>query len=68
MYRYGWNHASLMGLLFQFESTSVSFKAATDPVQSLELNLAHPIVPAECKTKVLGTKVEIRLQKREGTR
>jgi len=35
---------------------------------SLELDLAHPIVEAECSHKVLGTKLEIRMKKKLGTR
>merc|ERR1712037_1042004 len=35
---------------------------------SLELDLAHPVVPAQSGYKVLSTKVEIKLKKGEGVR
>ncbi len=35
---------------------------------SLELDLAHPVVPEQCSVRVLSTKIEVRLQKAEGIR
>ncbi len=35
---------------------------------SLELDLAHPVVPAQSSHRVLGTKIEIKLRKGEGIR
>ena len=34
----------------------------------LDLDLAHPVVPSECSYKVLSSKVEIKLKKRDGFR
>jgi len=35
---------------------------------SLELDLAHPVVPAQSGYRVLSTKIEIKLRKGEGIR
>ena len=35
---------------------------------SLELDLAHPIVPEKCTHKVMSTKLEVKLAKRDGIR
>ena len=48
----------------EFGAASLSVTAKLPPPSSseysLELDLAHPIVEAECSHKVLGTKLEIR--------
>merc|ERR1719500_483360 len=50
--------------------TNLSVTAAlpTGSEYSLELDLAHPVVPAQSGYKVLSTKVEIKLKKGEGVR
>ena len=48
----------------EFGPAALSVSAKLPPTSSseysLELDLAHPIVEAECSFKVLGTKLEIR--------
>ena len=37
-------------------------------LRSLELDLAHPVIPSQCTYKVMSTKLEIKLKKQEGIR
>jgi len=53
---------------FQEVSLSVTAKLATGSDYSLELDLAHPIIPDQSSYKVLSTKLEIKLRKGEGVR
>ena len=45
---------------------SVTAKLPTGSEYSLELDLAHPILPLQSSYKILSTKVEIKLKKNEG--
>ncbi|OXU18566.1 hypothetical protein TSAR_013933 [Trichomalopsis sarcophagae] len=47
---------------------SVSAKLPTGSDYSLELDLAHHIVPDQCLYKVMPSKIEIKLKKRDGHR
>ncbi|XP_008559974.1 protein SGT1 homolog [Microplitis demolitor] len=47
---------------------SVSAKLPSGNEYSLELDLAHEIVPDQCSYKVIPSKIEIKLKKREGLR
>lgn len=47
---------------------SVSAKLPSGNEYSLELNLAHPIIAEQCLHKVLASKIEIKLKKRDGIR
>jgi len=47
---------------------SVTAPLPTGSEYSLELDLAHPVVPAQSGYKVLSTKIEIKLKKGEGVR
>jgi len=49
-------------------SLSVTAPLPTGSEYSLELDLAHPVVPAQSGYKVLSTKIEIKLRKAEGVR
>jgi len=49
-------------------SLSVTAPLPTGSEYSLELDLAHPIVPPQSGYKVLSTKIEIKLKKAEGVR
>jgi len=49
-------------------SLSVTAPLPTGSEYSLELDLAHPVVPAQSGYKVLSTKIEIKLKKGEGVR
>lgn len=55
-----------------FDATSLSVTAklpdGSGSEYSLEIDLAHPVAPEKCSYKVLGTKLEVRLAKREGIR
>ena len=54
-----------------FSETSCSLRAPIPGKEeqfTLSLRLAHPVVPGECQCRVLSTKIELRLQKREGLR
>ncbi|XP_072171267.1 protein SGT1 homolog [Diadema setosum] len=48
------------------KTLSATVKLPSGSEYSLELDLAHPIVPEKSSTKVLGSKIEIKLQKEEG--
>ena len=53
------------------EDTSLSVSAkipGSDSEYSLELELAHPVLPAQSGYKVMSTKIEIKLKKAEGVR
>ena len=53
------------------EDTSLSVSAkipGSDSEYSLELELAHPVMPAQSGYKVMSTKIEIKLKKAEGVR
>ncbi|KAH0550542.1 protein SGT1 homolog [Cotesia glomerata] len=54
----------------QFGETtlSVSAKLPSGNEYSLELDLAHEIVPDQCSYKVIPSKIEIKLKKRDGLR
>ena len=45
---------------------SVTAKLPTGSEYSLELDLAHPILPLQSSYKILSTKIEIKLKKCEG--
>ena len=45
---------------------SVTAKLPTGSEYSLELDLAHPILPLQSSYKILSTKIEIKLKKNEG--
>ncbi|XP_071440744.1 protein SGT1 homolog [Hetaerina americana] len=47
---------------------SCSAKLPNGNEYSLELDLAHSVVPAECSHRVLTSKIEIKLKKRDGFR
>jgi len=47
---------------------SVTVKLATGSEYSLELDLAHPILPLQSSYKIMSTKLEIKLKKAEGVR
>lgn len=47
---------------------SATIKLPTGSDYSLELDLAHPVVPSHCVTRILSTKVECKLKKEEGIR
>jgi suppressor of G2 allele of SKP1 len=47
-------------------SLSINIKLHTGADYNLELDLCHTIVPEKCSHKVLGTKVEIKMKKRNG--
>jgi len=47
---------------------SVTIKLATGSDYSLELDLAHPILPLQSSYKIMSTKLEIKLKKAEGVR
>ena len=49
-------------------SLSVTAKLPTGSEYSLELELAHPVLPLQSSYKVLSTKIEIKLKKCEGER
>jgi len=53
---------------FHEASLSVTAKLASGSEYSLELDLAHPVVPNQSTYKVLSTKLEIKLRKGEGVR
>jgi len=53
---------------FMPTSLSVAAKLATGSEYTLELDLAHPVVPDQSSYKVLSTKLEIRIRKAEGVR
>jgi len=53
---------------FNEVSLSVTAKLATGSDYSLELDLAHPIIPDQSSYKVLSTKLEVKLRKGEGVR
>ena len=46
---------------------SVTAKLPSGSEYSLELDLAHPILPLQSSYKILSTKIEIKLKKSEGT-
>jgi len=47
---------------------SVSAKLAVGSEYSLELDLAHPILPLQSSYKIMSTKLEVKLKKAEGVR
>jgi suppressor of G2 allele of SKP1 len=53
---------------FAATSLSVAAKLPSASEYCLELDLAHPVLDAECSYKVLGTKIEIKMKKKTGTR
>lgn len=54
-----------MQIIFQL---SVSTKLPSGNDYSLELDLAHLIIPEQCSHKILPSKIEIKLKKRNGIR
>lgn len=46
----------------------ISSKDGGDSEYSLELDLAHPVLPPQSSYKVLSTKIEIKLKKQDGIR
>ncbi|XP_071950292.1 protein SGT1 homolog [Antedon mediterranea] len=50
------------------QTVSATVKQASGTDYSLELDLAHEIVPSKCVTKVLGSKIELKMRKEEGIR
>ncbi|XP_070553915.1 protein SGT1 homolog [Ptychodera flava] len=53
---------------FTDKTVSVTVKLPSDSDYNLELDLAHSIVPDKSVTKVLGSKIELKLKKVEGIR
>eukprot|EP00794_Sanderia_malayensis_P007071 gene7071-7866_t len=53
---------------FGKQHLSVSLKLPNERNYNLEIDLAHAIVPEDCTTKVLSTKIEIKMKKMEGIR
>jgi len=53
---------------FQEVALSVTARLSTGSDYSLELDLAHPIIPDQSSYKVLSTKLEVKLRKGEGVR
>ncbi|XP_033111904.1 protein SGT1 homolog [Anneissia japonica] len=49
-------------------SVSATVKQPSGTDYSLELDLAYEVVPAKCITKVLGSKIELKMKKAEGIR
>jgi len=52
----------------QEATLSVTVKLPTGSDYSLELDLAHPVVPDQSSYRILSTKLEIKLRKAEGVR
>ncbi|KAL9973430.1 hypothetical protein ACROYT_G019890 [Oculina patagonica] len=50
------------------KTLSATVKLPSGSDFSLELDLAHSIVPAQCKTRVMSTKIELKMKKAEGIR
>eukprot|EP00117_Sycon_ciliatum_P009523 scpid90434/ scgid11784/ Suppressor of G2 allele of SKP1 homolog; Protein 40-6-3; Sgt1 len=50
------------------KSVSVSIKLSGGSDYMLELDLARTILPDQCITKILGTKIELKMKKAEGVR
>lgn len=55
-------------IVYNQHSLSATIKLKSGSDYSLELDLAHPVVPSQCTTKILSTKVECKLKKEEGIR
>ncbi|XP_032237482.1 protein SGT1 homolog [Nematostella vectensis] len=47
---------------------SVTVRLPSGNDYSLELDLAHPVSPSQCKTKILSTKIELKIKKLEAIR
>lgn len=50
------------------QTLSATVKLPSGSDFSLELDLAHAINPAQCKTRIMSTKVELKMNKTEGIR
>ncbi|XP_068718215.1 protein SGT1 homolog isoform X1 [Montipora capricornis] len=50
------------------KTLSASVKLPSGSEFTLELDLAHMIVPAQCKTRIMSTKIELKMKKAEGIR
>ncbi|KAK6644959.1 hypothetical protein RUM43_001235 [Polyplax serrata] len=48
------------------ESIDVSFCSESDQIHNLSFNLRYEIYPVECSYKILPSKVEVKLKKKEG--
>ncbi|KAK2574907.1 hypothetical protein KPH14_002598 [Odynerus spinipes] len=55
-------------VIFQEHTLSVSAKLPSGSDYSLELDLAHPVVPDQCSYKVYPSKIEVKLKKKDGIR
>ncbi|XP_043488855.1 protein SGT1 homolog isoform X2 [Polistes fuscatus] len=55
-------------IVYEKTTLSVSAKLPSGSDYSLELDLAHPIVPDQCSYKILPSKIEIKLKKQDGIR
>lgn len=55
-------------IVSQENTLSVSAKLPSGSDYSLELDLAHTIVPEQCSHKVLPSKIEVKLKKKDGIR
>lgn len=44
----------------------MSFCSESDQIHNLSFNLRYEIYPVECSYKILSTKVEVKLKKKEG--
>ncbi|KAF7382001.1 hypothetical protein HZH66_013433 [Vespula vulgaris] len=55
-------------IFYEKTTLSVSAKLPSGNDYSLELDLAHPIVPDQCSHKILASKIEIKLKKQDGIR
>ncbi|XP_076247918.1 suppressor of G2 allele of skp1 [Calliopsis andreniformis] len=55
-------------IVYDKTTLSVSALLPSGSDYSLELDLAHPVVPDQCSHKVFPSKVEIKLKKQEGIR
>lgn len=53
-------------IFFFFLQIHVSFPTEQGNTYSLDLKLAHEINPSQCTSKVLPSKIEIKLKKKEG--
>ncbi|XP_065058724.1 protein SGT1 homolog [Rhopilema esculentum] len=53
---------------FGKQNVSIAVKLSSSQDYNWELNLAHPIVPQDCITRILSTKIEVKMKKTEGMR
>jgi len=53
---------------FSDVALSISAKLPVGSEYSLEIDLAHPVVPAQSSYRILSTKLEVKIRKKEGVR